>query len=695
MRALLSKALAVLFFAFLSFNCHAQSGIITTYVGLGLPVNDASATTQDIGEPKAVASDGNGGFYFSNSHRIYHVAADGRIDLFAGSDANAHNGDGNKATALKLYDPTGLAVDSTGNLYIVEYEKPRIRKATPEGVITTIAGNGKEGYSGDGGKASKAQFKYPTNAVVDSAGNLYIADTGNHRIRKITPDGMITTVAGNGKRGYSGDGGKATSAQLDWPRGLAVDSAGNLFIADMWNFCIRKVSSSGIITTFVRNRKTEDSGDAGKALSARFLKPVGLALDSSGNLYISTEHHRIYKVTPFGIITTVVGTGKEGYSGDGGQASFAQLNSPNKVAVDSAGNLYIADADNHRIRKVAPDGVITTVAGNGTSGYGGDGGQASFAQLNSPNNAAVDSAGNLYIADADNHRIRKVAPDGVIITFAGDGNKGHSGDGGQAASARINRPTAVAVDSSGNLFIADTENHRIREVATDGVITTVAGNGKSGFSGDGGLAISAQLDRPDGVAVDAAGNLYITDMGNARIRKVSPAGVITTVAGGDWVLGSTIGDGGPATSARLWRPVGIAVDSAGNLYIADTQHNRIRKVTPAGIITTVAGNGGGNYSGNGRKATKVGLSFPAGVAVDAADNLYITARFNDSVRKVTPEGLITTIAGNGERGYGGDGGKAVSAQLYDPMGVAVDSSGNIYIADTGNHRIRKVTPSTR
>jgi YD repeat-containing protein len=344
-------------------------------------------------------------------------------------------------------------------------------------IITTVAGNGSEGYSGDGGPATEANLCYPYDIAVDAAGNIFIADLWNHCIRKVDASGVITTVAGTGTSGYSGDGALATEAQLYYPNGIAVDAAGNIFIADYYNSRIRKVDASGIITT-------------------------------------------------------MAGTGYGGYSGDGGLATEAQLGHPYDVAVDAAGNIFIADYYNSRIRKVDTRGIITTVAGNGYGSYSGDGGLATKARLSYLHDVAVDAAGNIFIADYGNNRIRKVDASGIITTVAGTGTSGYSGDGGPATEARLNYPDGIAVDAAGNIFIADYGNNRIREVDTSGIITTVAGNGYGSYSGDGGPAIEAWLDCPNGVAVDVAGNIFIADNWNNRIRKVSSpsafAGAITS-----------------------------------------------------------------------------------------------------------------------------------------------------------------------
>jgi sugar lactone lactonase YvrE len=337
----------------------------------------------------------------------------------------------------------------------------------------------------------------------------------------VSPSSSITTVAGTGKLGFSGDGGKATAAQLNYPEGVAVDSRGNVYIAEAVNFRVRKVSRDGTITTFA-------------------------------------------------------GTGKPGFSGDGGPASAAQLNHPYGVAVDTRGNLYIADYNNFRVRKVTPAGTITTFAGSGYPLPSGNGGPAAKAGLGAPQAVATDTRGNVYIAETGHQRVLKVTPDGTIATIAGSGKLGFSGDGGPAIRARMRLPTGVAADGRGNVYIADSVNNRVRLVNRAGRISTFAGNGKRGFSGDGGPASAAQLASPHGLAVDRQGNLHIGDELNARIRKVNRRGIISTVAGsGSFGFG---GDGGPATAAFLSSPWGVAVDRQRNLYIADTNNHRVRKV---------------------------------------------------------------------------------------------------------------------
>jgi uncharacterized protein (TIGR03437 family) len=653
----------------------AQTYTISTIAGGALPVN-IPGTSASLRDARAVAVDGVGNVFFTAENVVLRLdAITGILSLVAGNGTLGFSGDNGPATSAQL-SPSGVAVDSVGNLYIAGNN--RIREVSG-GVITTVAGNGTAGFSGDNGPATSAQLNSPSGVAVDTVGNLYIVDEFNSRVRKVS-GGVITTVAGNGGNGFSGDNGPATSAQLGYPQGVAVDSAGNLYFGEFdnsGNNRIRKVSG-GVITTVAGNGTSGFSGDGGPATSAQLGGPSGVAVDSAGNLFIADSgNNRIRKVSG-GVITTVAGHGGLVFLGENGPATGA-LVSPAGVVVDLTGNLYIADGYYNRIRKVS-GGVITTVAGGGSSL--GDNGPATSTQL-SPNGVAVDSSGNLYIADSNDHRIRKVSG-GVITTVAGNGTGGlfggFSGDNGPATSAQLGGPQGVTVDTTGNLYIAD--DLRIRKVS-GGVITTVAGNGTRGFSGDNGPATSAQLGGPAGVAVDTAGNLYIADYGNHDIRRVSN-GVITTVAGN--VGRGFSGDNGPATSAQLSFPSSVAVDSDGNLFIADSGNNRIRKVS-GGVITTVAGNGAYyGFSGDNGPATSAVLRFPTGVALDSDGNLYIADEY--LIRKVSG-GVITTVAGGGSTF--GDNGPATSAQLV-PNGVAVDSAGNVYVADSGNGRVRLLQP---
>ncbi len=585
------------------------------------------------------------------------------------------------AASASLYGPqSALAIDQTGNVFFVDGNAV-LRLDAVSGLLSLVAGNGTAGYSGDSGPAVSAQLHNPEGIALDPAGNLYIACSYDNVVRQVS-GGVITTVAGTGTAGSSGDNGLAINAHLNAPYGLFVDSAGNLYIADNGNNRIREVSG-GVITTVAGNGFGGYSGDNGPAINAELNSPHGVTVDSSGNLYIvDTGNHRIRMVSN-GVIGTVAGNGVPGFSGDNCSAVSAQLNVPCGVALDSSGNLFIADYYNNRVRKVV-NGVITTVAGRGAAGFSGDGGLATSALLNLPFVVAVDPTGNLYISDFGNNRIRKVSI-GMITTVAGNGTSGFSGDGGSAASAQLHAPSGMAFDSTGNLYVADYQNNRVRVIST-GAINTAAGNGTAGFSGDSGPAGNAQLNQPSAVALSPVGDIYIADTGNNRIRKVS-SGTITTVAGNG--TAGFAGDSGPAASAQINSPAGVAFDSLGNLYIADSGNSRVRKISN-GTITTVAGSGTPGFSGDGASATVGQLHNPSGIAVDSTGNLYIADSGNNRIRKVTG-GVISTVAGNGTAGFGGDNAAATSAQLYSPGGVAVASNGALLIADTNNNSVRRVS----
>ncbi len=592
--------------------------------------------------------------------------------------AGGYLGNGVPATNASLSSDSGVAVDSKGNLFVADYYNNVIREVGTNGIITTVAGNGVYGYSGDGGPATSASLAFPSGVAVDASGNLFFADSGNSRIRKVSPNGVITTVAGGGSN-YFGNGGPATNAVLGTPSGVAVDVSGNLFIAEP--VFVRKVSANGLIS-MVAGGGTNYPGNGGLATNASLVSPSGVAVDANGNLFIADRYHSLIReVGTNGIITTVAGNGISGYSGNGGLATNASLYNPSGVAVDARGNLFIADRYNNLIREVGTNGIITTVAGNRMSGYSGDSGLATNASLANPSGVAVDISGNLFITD--NIRIREVGTNGIINTAAG----GYFGNRVPATNAILTNPLGVAVDVRGDLFIADSGNDVVREVDTYGVITTIAGNRVAGYSGDGGLATNASLHTPSGVAVDVSGNLFIADSYNTVIREVDTNGIITTVAGGG---ASQPGDGGLATNASLAFPSGVVVDGNGNLFIADAGSEVIRKVSANAVITTVAGNGTNSYTGDGGPATNASLASPSGMAVDVSGNLFIADFGNNVIREVGTNGIITTMAGNEVYGYSGDGGPATNASLASPSGVAVDANGNLFIADSGNNVIREV-----
>jgi len=664
--------------------------LISTLTGGAMPPTSASGTSVSIPVSYGVAVDSSGNIYFPspNLDAVFKADPMGIVTRIAGTGISGYSGDNGPALSAQLNSPQGVALDTSGNLYIADSSNYRVRKVATSGVITTVAGTGTYGYTGDGGTATSARIGSPYGVALDASGNLFISDVNNNVIRRVAASGTITTVAGTGTYGYTGDGGAATSAEMRNPYGLAVDASGNLYIADRNNYSIRMVSTSGIITTVAGNGNCCYGGDGGPATSALLYSPTGVAVDAASDLYIADYYgNRIRKVAGSGTITTVAGNGSFGFAGDGGAATSAGLAYPAGVAVDASGSLYVADFGNARIRKVTATGIIDTLVG----GALGDGGLGVFGVLNQPSGVASDNAENTYVADTYNHRVRMVAANGTITTVAGTGVAGFSGDGGAATSAQLNGPQGVALDASGNLYIADSSNHRVRMVAANGTITTVAGTGVAGFSGDGGAATSAQLNSPQGVALDASGNLYIADSSNYRVRKVATSGAIATVAGNGSF--GFAGDGGAATSAEMRNPTGLAVDVSGNLYIADSSNYRVRMVAANGKITTVAGTGVAGFSGDGGAATSAWLEYPTGVAVIAAGDLYIADHYNNRIRKVAATGIITTVAGSGTYGYSGDGGPATGATFAYPYGVSVDAAGNVAVTDQSNNAVRLLTPA--
>ena len=645
-------------------------------------------------------------------YNISTIAGNGRLQFGAGG----------QATSARMVQPNYVAVDSAGNFYVSDMYFEQVFRVTPAGVITAYAGNGTQGFSGDGGQATAAELFSPAGLAVDSANNLYIADFGNYRIRKVAPDGVISTVAavatgveavavdasgnlyvssgelvvkvnaagtvtpfaGNGGSGYSGDNVPAISASLFNPRGLCVDSAGNVYLADTQNNRIRKINTQGIITTVAGDATGGFTGDGVQATSTSLFQPSGVAIDSKGDLFISDGlNARLRMVNPSGIISTVAGGGTSLLDGGALQASLGPLG----IALDANGNVLVVEPGYRRVRRVVlAQESITTVAGQLPIANAGDNVPATSTPLLAPDGVAVDSIGNVYVSDYTDQRIRKISPSGIISTIAGNGIPGYT-KSGQASAAEIGNPQDMSFDPLGDLyFIAGV----VQKIDINGAISMVAGAAGAGYGGDHGPATAALLLGPTDAVADAAGNIYISDRGNSVIRMVNPAGIITTFAGTNQLAYG--GDGGPATAAQLFAPWQLALDKSGNLYIADWGNSRVRKINSSGIITTVAGGGAGPI-GDGGPATAASIGGNLlGVAVDAAGNLYITS--DARIRKVdATTGLISTIAGNGTPGFGGDGALATNAMIHGANSITVDSAGSVYFSDETNLRVRKLTPA--
>ena len=589
-----------------------------------------------------------------------------------------------------------------------------------QGIITTIAGTDWI-FPPDGRPALELPVGGVTSVLAAPDGAVYFADQGNHMVMRVAPDGILTVVAGNGIRGYSGDGGPATSGALNFPNGAALDPQQNLYITDNLNFRIRKVSASGVISTMAGNGQMGASGDGVPAGSATLGRVRGVLSDTSGTLYF-LEDNRVRRMTPDGVLSTVAGSGAAGFSGDGGSARAAALNGPLGLALGPGGTIYVADTGNHRIRRFSLGGSIETVAGAGARGYSGDGGSARTAMLNSPAAVGVDSGGVIYIADTNNFRIRRVGTDQIIRTLAGTGTEGFSGNTPAGGNAMFSLVYGLWAEAAGGLLVADQGNFRVRRVGTDGSVTTVAGNGGFRNSPDGTAAIAAFLANPASLAVDPFRNLYIADTFNHRIRKRTPDGFLSTVAG-DGVLGYN-GDFISPLRAHLFFPYGVSVDSRGEILIADSNNNRIRRVPPGGLIETIAGTGVLGYSGDGGEATRARLNTPVGVAAGEDGSVFFSDTLNHVVRRIRRDGIVSTFLGAGVRGpfdfldaptglvhAGGNlyiadsnnqrvvrvapNGSVFSiggGGLRRPRGVAVDSSGGLYVADAENHQVKRVAP---
>jgi len=593
--------------------------------------------------------------------------------------AGGFEGNGGPAVSAGLTGPDAVAVDKKDRLYIGEDFECEIRRVNADGIIRRFAGRNICGFSGDGGPAGTALFTVITGMTFDHHGNLLVNDLGNLRIRKIDSNEIVTTVVGNGIYGNTGDRGPATEASVGALSGITTDSQDHIYFSDS-NNVVRMVDAAGMIHTVAGNGTSGYSGDNGPATSAQLSSPEGIAVDSRGNLYIAdASNNRIRKVDPTGVITTFAGSGNSNNSGSGGPAISAGLSSPEGLVIK--GNvLYISEFSNVIWAIDLSTQVANMVAGSIpplVGGFNGDGNTALATRLNQPNGMVFDSSGNLLVADTGNDRVRKISPAQIVSTVAG----GHLGDDGRARGASLNSGFNVhlAFDLAGNLYVADPGNNRVRKITPDGIISTFAGDGFSGYSGDGGLASNAMLSDPNSVTVDNQGNVFIADSGNGVIRKVDTTGVISTFA-----KPSPFG----FTSGAV---IGLATDKDGNLYSTDG-FAVVYKTDPSGNSSIFAGIPFdlGFIAIDGVPATQAPLNFPTGLAVDQNGNVYIDEWLGDRVRKVNTNGIISTVAGTGLQGFSGDGGPATSAMLSLPFDVAVDRQGNLYIADLENDRIRVV-----
>ncbi|MCO5951129.1 gliding motility-associated C-terminal domain-containing protein [Mucilaginibacter flavidus] len=657
--------------------------------------------------------------------------------------------------------PEGLTVDNNGNVYVADEANSLIKKITPGGIVTTFAGSGVASFAD--GTGTGAFFHNPADVVVDAAGNLYVADANNHRIRKITAAGVVTTIAGDGTVGHAD--GTGTAATFRLPSGIAIDAAGNLYVADSGNSLIRKINALGVVTTLAGSGATGNANGTGAAAS--FNGPIGIAVDAAGNVFVADSYNNlIRKITTAGVVTTLAGSGAQGDAdGTGTAASFKD---PIGMRIDADGNLYVADAQNNKIRKITPAGVVTTVAGKLTLGAtDGDTGTATF---NTPFGLGIDVDGNLYIGDTNNNLIRKIAADfftidkplppglvfdmhtgdisgtptaaspatdytitaynavgnyatvvsiavnvvavplpaapqisydspkvyppgtpippltphnnggpvpqtafGKATVFAGNGSKGNNDNIGTDAS--FNFPTDVATDSKGNVYVADRDNSLIRKITPTGQATTFAGNGISQVVDGQGTA--ASFKGPTSITIDVGDNIYVVDSYGDAVRKITPTGLVSTIVG----LNGPGEVDGPVATAKIAVPWGIVVDNSGNIYVSEFGSGNIRKISAAGIVTTIAGSGSSGYADG--KGAAASFKNPKKMAIDASGDIFVADEGNNKVRGITPDGTVSTLIKDN-----------IYYRFQGITGVAVDVLGNLYISDSGNSRIIKVEANT-
>jgi len=664
----------------------AQSYSSTTIAGTTVIRDGIPAREAFLRGPTSVAADSRGNLYIADwqDNRIRKIGADGLLTTIAGTGVAGFSADGTQASIARLNQPLSLAIDRAGNtLYFSESGNLRIRRINlTTGELSTVAGNGTARSSGDGELATRAGIS-PFTITLDSTGNfLYICEAVNARVRRVDlTSGIISTFAGNGTPGFGGDNQPAPNAQLAIPQSVAVN-ADFAYIADWGTSLIRRVDlKTNIISTWGGCGIPADFGDNGPIGRACLTGPDFLHMDPDGNLLIIDSSKIRMVAAGSDVISSIAGAPTIGFAGDGTNAlSSARFAIPGAIISPRRGEYIIADTGNFRVRRIL-NGDLNTIAGSGAV----DGRVATATTFNLPSAVTRDAAGNIYIADHSNHRIRKIAAGtNIVTTIAGTGVRG-------SAEGRINGPLGIASTPEGIVYFSDTGNHRIYRIAPDGIrLIAGATNGASGFSGDGQSATAARFRRPRGLALDTNGNLFIADFDNGRVRRINASdNVISTVAGSGPFTAS--GDGGPAIAAGL-SPTNIAVDTGGNLYISDDINSRVRKVTAGtNVITTILGSSPG-YFGDGGPADRARIAFPQGLALDAQGNLFVTDLFNFNVRRVDARtNIVTTIAGSGQSRGEVETGPALGTNMV-PIDIAAEPAGNLLVVDSINDRVRRLTP---
>jgi DNA-binding beta-propeller fold protein YncE len=570
-----------------------DDGTLTTLVAL---VVDQQQPTLSAAQAVAVDDEGRVLIADAMHHRVWRVGSDGALRSIAGTGVFGFSGTGGPAVQAELGAPFGVAVDPLGRVLVVELHHGVVRRIEQDGTLRVVAGTGElaepcDAAVVDGGPATAALLQAPRGVAVDRQGRVLTADTGSGRVRRVELDGTITTVAGTGTLGLLGDGGPADSAALRFPQDVVVDSEGRLVIADGFHDRLRRVGTDGVITTiagtgddlFFRS-DVAFVDDLCPASRTGVEFPRAVVVDDVGRVLFIDGSNRIRRIEPDNRIVTVAGTGSFGRAGDGGPATAADLGFPRGLVIDDGGRVIFADTDNHVVRRIDEDGLVHTIAGTGTAAFLGDGGPATSAGLQSPFGLAVDALGRVIVADSGNHAVRRLETDGTITTLAGVGFPGFAVDGGPAETAALQLPRGVAVDADGRVLVAECLNNVVRRIEHDGTLVIVAGTGGRGFSGDGGPARAALFDCPQGLDVDAEGRVIVADTGNHRVRRIERDGTVTTVAGEAHPAGP-----GPAGRARLYPAEALALLPTHELVAVGGFGRAMRLDLRAGVVDVVVG----------------------------------------------------------------------------------------------------------
>lgn len=598
-----------------------------------------------------------------------------RLEVLAGSPSGQGYANGERASARFSY-LQGMRFDGAGNMLVADARNAVIRKIDAAGMVSTLAGSAGLTGSADG-RGAEARFYMPSDVAIDMAGNAYVTDTGNAVIRKITPAGVVTTLAGAAGQ-YGARDGAGPAARFSGPSGIVADRHGNLYVADTGNQSIRKIAPDGTVSTLAGTAGAGGHTD-GVGAAARFSGPGSIAIDAAGVLYVTDGDHTIRRISAGGAVATVAGVA--GVSGNkDGAAAGALFNGPSGIFVDQAGHVYVMDGANHTVRKISPGGMVSTLAGSpGKVGY--NDGPGPLARFKGPGRVAADAVGNLYISD-NNSAIRKLGADGGVSTWAGASGVAGSADGA-GATARFNFPNGIAIDGQKNLYVADQDNSTVRKISASGRVSTLAGEAGM-FAYADGAGAGARFSGVGGIAVDAQGNVYVTEFYNHTVRKISPGGMVSTLAGTPGQTGYTEGRG---DQARFNSPNQLALDPQGNIYVTDYGNNAIRKITPAGAVSTFAGAADAGSADGAANAAR--FSGPNSLAFDPAGNLWLTDSGNNTVRKITPAGVVSTVAGAPGMAGAVDG-MGQGARLNYPWGIAIGSKGEVYVADSGNNSVRRI-----